>query len=423
MIKKIKILLSHPLISGSTILLAGNFIANILNWIFNLLIGGRHLLSVADYGVYSTLVSLTILVGIFQSSFTNIIARYTAKVSVNKDQKTLNSILFSGGKTILLFAICLLIVLLLCLPFLASYLHIVDIRLLLILYVYIFIVILSSLPLGILQGQLRFLNISLYTIATSLLKLILGIIFIVLGYQIYGVIIAVFLSGLLPILYISSSLLTQFKKTANSGKQHPDFMAEFRGKSLEFLLATLGITAITSLDIILVRHFMTPDLAGKYAALSVMGKAILYLTSPMYFAFFPLIVQKKEKKESLKTTVLIASLFIGLVSGFLTLLYFIFPNFILHIFFPAKEYAVLSPYLGLFALFMMIFSFVMLLYNYLLSIGQTKIYRITLFAAALFILLIYMYHQNLYEVIYILLAISLLLLGSFLLYLTLDEQN
>src|SRR5947209_4065008 len=103
-------LIKHPFVSGSTIMVAGYFFANILNWILNLLIGGRHLLSVSDYGVYSTSISLTVLFGIFQASFTNIFAKFAAKYRVAKDDESFSALLFSGGRSVITFTACMTII-------------------------------------------------------------------------------------------------------------------------------------------------------------------------------------------------------------------------------------------------------------------------------------------------------------------------
>ncbi len=46
--------LKHPLISGSTVIFVGSMVANIINYIFNLVMG--RLLLPADYGILISLI-------------------------------------------------------------------------------------------------------------------------------------------------------------------------------------------------------------------------------------------------------------------------------------------------------------------------------------------------------------------------------
>ena len=146
------------------------------------------------------------------------------------------------------------------------------------------------------------------------------------------------------------------------------------------------------------------------------GKAIFYLTAPIYFVFFPLIAQKKERNEKLFETVLLAGLVIVLFSSVLSFVYFLYPDLILNIFFPAKAYKMLAPYLGFYSIYILVFSLAMLLNNYFLSIGKTGIYKINLFCGVLFIVLISIFHSALFQVIEVLFSVSFLLLLLLLVY-------
>lgn len=421
--QKTLLLLKHPVVSGSSIVLVGSFLVNIINWIFNLLIGGRHLLSSADYGTYSTLISILGLLSVFQVSFTSIFAKFSAQYVANNNKDNLQALVYSGGKFIFLFSTAVLVFLVILLVPVANFLHIYDIRLMLLIYLTIYFSLLSSLPIGILQGKLHFLRIVLFNASVTLIKLVLGLILIFLGIKILGVMFAVFISSLVPFLYIMYTLYVQHRATGSNEIDTSVFFNDFKKYSLKFFIATFGITVFTSADIILVRHFFNAETSGHYAALSIMGKSIFYLTSPIYYAFFPLIVQKNERNENVIGTLAITGGIILGLSSCLSFIYFFFPKLILQIFFPAKEYSVLAPYLGLYSLFILIFSLVMLFNNFLLSIGKTNIYIINAIGACLLILSVYQYHTDLYDITNVLIVISFLLLISHLLYFAYEKRK
>lgn len=185
--KNINKFIKHPLISGSTIIFVGSFFTNFMNWFFNLFIGGRHLLSVADYGMYSSLISFLGLFGIFSSSLLTIFAKFTAAYSVKgKNSQNINLLFHNGFKIVFLIALAVLIVLILLTFPIAGFLKLGDFKLLFLIFFAIFLSILSSLPLGILQGELRFFLISFINVLSPFLKISIGFLFLFLGFKISG---------------------------------------------------------------------------------------------------------------------------------------------------------------------------------------------------------------------------------------------
>ena len=61
--KRVKKLVTHPLISGSSILLIGSLIVNIFNYVFNLSMG--RLLSIEEYGLLASLTAFISIIAIF----------------------------------------------------------------------------------------------------------------------------------------------------------------------------------------------------------------------------------------------------------------------------------------------------------------------------------------------------------------------
>jgi O-antigen/teichoic acid export membrane protein len=273
------------------------------------------------------------------------------------------------------------------------------------------------LPTGILQGQLRVYIISSLNILVAVLKIVVGLTLVMLGYQIVGAMIGIVVSLLvayLIALYVIRKRIV--KKTNEDVHEEKLLFDEIKDYGIKFFLATLGIAVFTSMDVILARHFFPPVLAGQYAALSIMGKSIFYLTFPINFIFFPLIAQKKEKKENVTPTLIFATILILIVSVFGSTIYFLYPEIILRIFFPSPDYKSLSIYLGPISIYFLIFSIASLFNSYLLSIGKTQIYKINIFAGVLLTVLIVLFHESLFEVIGMLFISSFLLLILLLLY-------
>lgn len=405
--KHISRIIKHPLISGGSIIFVGSFVANILNYVFNLLMG--RLLPVSEYGILISLVALVTLLTLFQSSFTTLFAKFSAKYSATGNTSGLSSLVWSGTKITGMLSLCSLVVLIVLIIPISQFLHINSPFVIGVMLFSIIFAVLYSLPAGILQGKLKFFLVSCINILGALSKLLLGFVLVSLGMGVMGGAIAILFAFCVPYVLSYAYVLKKYK--INTHKEgNVKFLEEFKKVSGPFLFASAAITILQGTDVIFARHFLNSIEAGQYAALSVMGKAIFYITAPIYFAFFPLIAQKKEKSESTVGTLMLASGIIFACSLFFTLVYFIFPELIIRIFFPSPAYSILSSYLGLYSLYVMVFSLCFLLFNYFLSIGRLGIYKISWSAAIIYIILLYFFHSNIMEFILVLISSSLLLL-------------
>ena len=411
---RVKRVISHPLISGSLIILIGSFIANIFNYLFNLLLG--RFLSVSDYGLITSLVSLIVFFAVVQATLTGIFAKFTASFRAREETEKFATLFSSGFFLSLATSVTIFVFLLFLSPLISGFLHVNDIKILSVIYLYISISIFYALPSGILQGEMRFMVLSAINIISAITKIILGIGLVILGFKVFGAALGVFASMLIAYVLGMGFIVKKLKAISISHLQEGVFLDEFKKYSYKFFLATIGITIISSGDILLARFFLTPVMSGQYAALSLMAKSIFYLTSPIYFVFFPLIAHKNEKKENITNTLLLAGLMIAGVSLSISVAYFIFPHLILAIFFPAKEYLVLSSYLGFFSIVITVYSLAYLLQNFFLSIGKTNVYIFNLISGFLFVLLVYFFHSGLIEIINSLFVSVLLLFILLLVY-------
>lgn len=412
----IKSLISHPLISGSTVVFIGGFIANIFAYFVNLMM--LRLLSVSDYGLLTSLNSLLVLFGIFQTSFTNLFVRYTAEFEGKSDAEGSKRLMEVGVKVVIAFSVILLVIQILLIDPLAHFIHVSQKELLVLMFLTIFISINSSLPYGIIQGKMKFILNSFLIIISQVLRFILGILLIYVGYRVFGAIGATFISSLVVFIGLSIYLyrIHYSSHKLSSILDEKKFIKEFIKSTYAFFLSAIGMTLLSNADILLVRHLMGEEASGQYAAISLMGKAIFYLTAPINFVFFPLIAYKHGRKEHLFQTLALALAVVTLGTTAISFVYFVFPNVILAIFAPGERYEILAPYLGIFSLYILIFSLASLFNNFFLSIGKTGVYKITLVASILQIVLLFLFHESFYQIIGILFGVSFLLFTAFVVY-------
>lgn len=406
--QRLSSLYKNPLISGSAIIFVGSNVASFFNYIFNILVG--RFLSLTDYGIYLTLVSVLGLFGIFPSTFNQIFAKFAATFKAKKEDLKLKWLFQQGSKTIFYISLGIFLLLLLSTGSIGSFLHISNTFILLLFFIAIFLSILISVPSGILVGEMRFYALSSLNIISLLVKILVGFLLLFIGWRVIGVGFAFVMSSVISLIVFSFLFRSSRVNSKDVIGNTRTFFRMFRRETTHFFMAALGQTILMSFDMILVKHLMSPVQAGQYGAMSLMGKTIFYFVTPIYTAFFPLIAQKKAKNENVHTTLFLAITIIIFFTVPLSFIYFVFPYLVIPLLFPQPGYRILASYIGPYSLYIIIFSIAMLFNNFLLSMGKTDIYKINLLIAVLFILGFYLFHNSFYQIIGVLFFTSFLLL-------------
>ena len=163
-------------------------------------------------------------------------------------------------------------------------------------------------------------------------------------------------------------------------------------------ITLLGITSIYSTDIILVRHYFPSDIAGLYAALAVLGKIIFYASSAVTTVLFPIVAERTASGKKIHHVIYSSVGIVIAISAGLSVLFFLFPGFIVHALF-GNAYANASALLGVFGIFLGLFSIGNSIVMACLASGKTKVWIISAFAAIVQIVGIVLYHQDIYSVI------------------------
>ncbi len=392
----IKKVLFHELVSSSFYLLIGSLAANFLAFILNWFLARN--LTYVDYGIFASLLSIVNLAIIPASSINLIISKFATKYYTNKEEAELAAFYRLAGKAIFAISIAALLCFsALSIP-LSVFLHLDNAWYGIVVAFCISMFYLYSLNLAFLQSILNFGFISFISIFASLIKLTIGIGFVYLGFKAF--------SGLWGILFMTLgsfiisffplAKIISFKKEVHI-KLPINAMIKF---SVPTFFSALFLTSFTSIDVILVKHFFSAHQAGLYAGLSLIGKVIFYFTAPIPMVMFPLVVKRHTMKQNYKKLFYLAIGLVILPSISITVFYFIRPLFVISIFLGGKDYLSLAPFLGLFGVFLLIFSIANVISNFLFSMGETK----TVFAVILFsllqIFLISFFHSDFYQVIY-----------------------
>ena len=394
MFSKLKI---NKFYSASLIFFIASLFGALGNYVFHSL--SARLLAPAAYGELQSLIALSIIFGIPVGVFSTVIIKYTAEFKAKNENSKIYFLFKNFTKKLFFLGIFLAITLLTLSWFIFDFLALTSPASMLILiagYIFVFLAALNN---SILQGLRKFADFSLISVVGVILKIILAFVLIKLSLAVFGAITAIVISGLaaygltfIPLNKVFKSQQAVFSSIALPTRQ----MFLFSGPVFFSLLFT---TMLYNLDIILVKHFFTAELAGHYAALALIGHIIFFIVGPLAAVMFPFAsaarATQKQPNFVLKKS-LGMSVFIGLAG---LIIYFLCPNLIIKIIVGAN-YLNLAPYLGWFGLSMLLFSLISLLSQHFLSINRLRFIYILGFAVFLQILFIALWHQNLWQIIW-----------------------
>ncbi|HEX8965627.1 MAG TPA: oligosaccharide flippase family protein [Patescibacteria group bacterium] len=393
--KHIQTIIKHPLISNSAIIVGGGLLANLFNFFFNLFMSRN--LSVANYGTLASIVSMLSLFILLTESFMPTIVHFSAGYFANKEFSLVRGVFFKFTKITLVLGLLLLVLIIIFAKQIGSFFNIHEVN---IIYLASFIVFLSFVNVvnkGLLQAKLAFGYISFITFLGTLFKFLLGVLFVLLGFKVFGALLAFVLSFILPYLATFLPLRIIFVGKVAEPKNISSMQVFTYGGPAT--ISILALTFFVTTDIIMVKHFFNPTQAGIYAGLSLVGRVIFFLSAPISTVMFPLVVHKRAKNEAYHNIFMLSLLLVFLPSLAMTIFYFLFPSFSISFFLKNKSYLTVAPMLGYFGIFVTLYALLSVLTNFFLSIKKTAVAIPLVLSALLQAVLIWIFHATIFEVI------------------------
>lgn len=390
----------NPLAKSGMIVFFGTLITNALAYLYHLLMG--RLLGPTGYGELSSLFSLLyiinvpILVG--QTVLIKFVSSYKAKDEIGKTK----SLLVIVTKYFMLGSLLLLPVALFSSPFITGFLHLKSNDLFVLVYGMVVFSLLGIAMASVLQGYQMFVWSSILSVFSMIFRVAISVPMAGLGVS--GVMWAALISSIL--VYIVYFYPLKFLLPVASKPIEMKF-SEALKYTVPTFITLLGITSIYSTDIMLVRHYFNASEAGLYAALAVLGKIIFYASSAVTTVLFPIIAEKTASGKKMQSEIGIAIGIVSAISLVLCLLFFIFPEFIVSALF-GNAYSQASGLLGLFGIFLAVFSIGNSLAMTCLAAGKTKVWIFAAVASIVQILGIVYSHDHISTVIWLNIAVSVI---------------
>jgi O-antigen/teichoic acid export membrane protein len=400
-------LIRHELVSGSAYVFAGSIFANFLAFLLNLFLARN--LSYVDYGIFASLISVVILASIPAGSITTIIVKFASDYHSKNELGRLQNFYKKSFKFIIAFSFFTMMLFVIFSPLIKNFLHLDNIFYILIVGLCVVAGYIQVVNLGFLQAIMKFGFLSFTGVLSNIVKLIIGVLFVFLGFRVFSGLWSIIFMGLSGFLIGFIPLRFIFSK--NTDDDIHVSTKEILRYALPVFITVLFMTSFTSTDVILVKHFFSSQQAGFYAGLSLIGKVIFYFTTPIPFVMFPLLIRRKNSGKSFNKLFYLALILVLLPSLTITGFYFIFPKLVVNMFLGGKDYLEIAGLAGFFGINLTIFSLINVFINFFLSLNRTKIVPLIVISALAQIILIYIFHNNFSQIITIsILVLSVLLI-------------
>lgn len=394
----------HDLISGSFYLFLGTTISSALAFILNLFLVRS--LSYIDYGIFAAMISIILLLTIPAQSISAVIVRYATKFFTLNENDRAGAFYFKLFKYLLLFCSLIIIFFVVFSPLIGKFLHINDYSVIIVSGITVAALYLATLNIAFLQSLLMFKKLSLITVFGGLSKLLAGVFLVALQFKALGALLG---NLMFPVFTFLSGLFFLRKVIATRNAYVDIPLDDFTKYAFPTIIALISLSSFISTDVILVKHYFTPVDAGLYGGLSLIGRVIYYFTAPIALVMFPLVVKKHTKGEDHRSLLYLSILLVLGASMFITIFYFLFPEFTVSIFLGGRAYYSLIPLVGFFGVFITLFSINNVFVNYFLSIRKTFVAYIVLFASILQIILIILFHETFAQILSVSISVSILL--------------
>ena len=403
---QVKQLFLGKLARASSWLFVGGVAGGILGYLFQIIMG--RMLSVSEYGIFSALMAMIVVIRAPMTTLSMIISRRVSTYRSEQDNGKLGYLFYWINRKLLLIAVVLIVLVVFNIKPLQNFLLIEKSAHLYLLLIILLIAFPQAVNNAYLQGLQYFKWLSVVGVLATLLKIIIAVILIYFGLGVAGalggVIFSTFIILILTYVVLRPSLSKNNASISNT--THLLFKS-----AMPVLLANVAFAVMTQIDMVLVKYYFSEQEVGIYAAASILGKAVMYLPGGIAMALFPIVAENHASGKSSAHLMFQAVGVTALLSLTGALFYYFFADSIIVLLYGTdyKEAANVLKYFG-FAILPM--ALVMVAEHFLIAMGRVLFAYLFMVVAPLQLIAIYYYHDTLLDIVAVLSISGIILVVS-----------
>jgi O-antigen/teichoic acid export membrane protein len=273
------------ILGGSLIMLIGSVFVSLANFGYN--IGVARLLGPADFSHAAAAVTILMLVSAITLAFQLVCTKLVAKShSVEAKAAVFQQLL----KRSWWVGLGLGAAMLLASSVLSSYLRLSSSWVIILLAIGLTIYIPLGVKRGGLQGTCRFRGLSWNMAAEAVVKFLGAIVLVAMGFGVLGAVAAI--SGSVIVAYLLPDAARELRGNAGSAIAPP------LGETVQAIVFFVGQVIISNIDILMVKHFFPPDLAGLYAAIALVGRLLYFGAWSIVSVMFPVAAGENQERQA-----------------------------------------------------------------------------------------------------------------------------
>lgn len=269
-------------VRNASVLFVCTTAGNAANYFFQFLMG--RYLSIEDYGAMNALLSVVTSITLPTSAVMIVVAKYASTYSARGEKDGMSSLYTGSIKKVSAIAVVITAAFVLLSGVMRAYLKIDDTTSVLILSIGVLGSFILTVNFGMLQGMQRFYWLGAGMGLSGVARLLLAVVFVLIGARLNGALLATVLPYLL-MFAVTVVPLRAYISGTKTGFRHEQVLSY----SVPVLAASCLFAFLSNADVIMAKHFLPARDAGIYAAVAVLGKTMFYLPSSFALAVFPMV--------------------------------------------------------------------------------------------------------------------------------------
>jgi O-antigen/teichoic acid export membrane protein len=367
----------------------------ILGYVSQVLMG--RMLSVADYGLFVTMMALLALVGVPLGTLSMMVTRRASGYWAKNQPARIAAMFWWINRRVFWISLAAVLCALPFTPFLRDYAHLESLVPAWIFLLLIFTVLFGPVNIAFLQAQQNFRWLAINELAGHAFKIIFCVALVYAGFKLNGALMGMVLATMA--IWFMSYLPLRSVVTQPISVDQPKDHLSFKG-AIPVLVANLSFAVMTQLDLLLVKHYFDPHQTGVYAAAAILGKAVMYLPSAITIAMFPMVAENESRSQSSAHLFLNAMVLTAGLSGAGAVFYFLFADDIMTLFYGQK-YQGAAEVLKLYGFAMLPMALVVVAEHFLIAKGRVVFAYVMVFGIPFVLFAAYTYHDRLIDMVYI----------------------
>lgn len=388
--------LTNKLARASGLMFVSTVAGGVLGYVFQVLMG--RLLSVADYGLFVTLMALFAVIGVPLGALSMVVARKASTYYAKNRPDQVAAMFWWVNKRVLWTGVAVTLSALPFTPVVRDYFRLDSLVPVWISLLIVLVALFGPVNTALLQAQQNFRWLAANGVAAHGFKIAFCVALVLAGFKLNGALMGMALA--LIAIWVMTFLPLRQAVSLSVGTERVGGHLSFKG-AIPVLIANLAFVVMTQLDIVLVNYYFDSHQAGLYAAAAVLGKAVMYLPGAIVIAMFPMVAENESRGKSSAHLFFNAMGFTAALSGTGALFYFLFADGVMSMLYGQKYQAAadLLRYYG-FAILPM--TLVMVAEHFLIAKGRVVFAYVMMLAIPFVLLAAQVYHDQLINIVYIL---------------------